>query len=53
MAGTDNQTIDPMPALWEDFLKSNPGPEFKPWEEMDEFEQAMMRIQVWKQANGK
>lgn len=47
---TDNTktTRDPeeiMREIWEQFLASNPGPQFKPWDEMDEFEKSMMRIQ--------
>jgi hypothetical protein len=37
---------DIMREIWGKFLTSNPGPEFKPWDEMDELERCIMRAQV-------
>jgi hypothetical protein len=37
---------DIMRELWAKFLASNPGPEFKPWDEMDERERSVMRAVV-------
>jgi hypothetical protein len=43
---TERDPEDIMRELWGKFLATNPGPDFKPWDQMDEFERAIMRAQM-------
>jgi hypothetical protein len=38
------QTADKMPAIWAQFLKTNPGPQYKPWDEMTDKEREDLKF---------
>lgn len=37
---------DIMREIWSQFLATNPGPEFKPWDELSELERSVFRALV-------